>query len=403
MSKAALQLQRETNSRSDGEPPTSELRQRGALRQAVFHQHVVTASVGSVHGRVTSGDARLSKAHRRHSPHRYPSPLVAERQVGSPASGFLPVLPESARRRQSPSKDEVPIVDVVRELHHRMPVLYWLLWALGNSMIHADAAVVDRMHAKLRRVAGSPDVTTVARGRRVWPLRLWQLVLYALVPCNLLQFGVLLWEVSRVYRMHWRLDGIAFAGLAVVFGIGLPMLWRIDRRYTMHVLDLLDDVEANFSHHVTKLTNLNDEHGQDHNEEDNEEEEDTFASKPSSRGPSSRPSLVWLRESIHEGWRFFFEFSVDDTTPHGALLYRRALTFLCLLVTVTMGTHQAFDLLCKFKSLNKLAVGICTASRLLTTRWFVSSCPATLSIPGVSSHGPAWLRVLRWDSWVNCF
>lgn len=125
----------------------------------------------------------------------------------------------------------------------------------------------------------------------------------------------------------------------------------------MHVLDLLDDVEANFSHHVTKLTNLNDEHGQDHNEEDNEEEEDTFASKPSSRGPSSRPSLVWLRESIHEGWRFFFEFSVDDTTPHGALLYRRALTFLCLLVTVTMGTHQAFDLLCKFKSFEQAGSG----------------------------------------------
>eukprot|EP01043_Picozoa_sp_COSAG02_P016372 COSAG02_NODE_718_length_18064_cov_5.507932_1_plen_126_part_00 len=125
----------------------------------------------------------------------------------------------------------------------------------------------------------------------------------------------------------------------------------------MHVLDLLDDVEANFSHHATKLTNLNNDQEQDQNEENNEEEEDSFATKPFSRGPSSRSSLVWLRESIREGWRFFFEFSVDDTTPHGALLYRRALTLLCLVVTVTMGTHQAFDILCKLKAFEKAGSG----------------------------------------------
>ena len=114
----------------------------------------------------------------------------------------------------------------------------------------------------------------------------------------------------------------------------------------MHVLDLLDDVEANFSHHVSKVTSLNDQK-QDQYEDKIGEEEDGFASKPPGPGPSSRSILAWLRESVREGWRFFFEFSVDDTTPHVALLYRRALTFLCLLVTVTMGTHQALDLLCK--------------------------------------------------------
>lgn len=235
-------------------------------------------------------------------------------------------------------------VDVVHELRQRMPMLYWLLWALGNSMVHADAAVVHHLHARLRRAAGSPHAAT-GGGSRVWPLRLWQLVLYALVPCNLLQLGLLLWEASKVYRKQWRLDAIAFVGLAIVFGIGLPMLWRIDRMYAMHVLDLLDDVEANFSQHTVRTLAHSDDDHEQKEEEEEEEEEDGFASEPPGRVPCF--SFVWIRDSVREGWAFFFQFSVDDTTPQGALLYRRALTFLCLLVTVTMGTHQAFDILCK--------------------------------------------------------
>ena len=180
------------------------------------------------------GVARPSHAARRHSPFMERAGSLQSFSALAHAE-----MEESSRRREalqracSPQQRRraakgIATHDVVRELHSRMPMLYWILWLLGNKMIHDDAAVVSFIRDKLRGntppprwpVEEEPHKRAPPAGWRRWPLRLWRTTLFALVPLNWLQLGCLFWEASHLHRTQWRLDSFAFIGMAVVFGIG---------------------------------------------------------------------------------------------------------------------------------------------------------------------------------------
>jgi hypothetical protein len=68
------------------------------------------------------------------------------------------------------------------------------------------------------------------------------------------------------------------------------MLWRIDRQYTMHVLELLDDVEANFSAEARETQS---------DDDDGEGEEDDFA--PMNTTETRFTMMLYLLPGRHRG------------------------------------------------------------------------------------------------------